>query len=141
ELLDVKKIVSQLDPHAGQVGIAGQMNLGQTGHSRSYAQALGIGGQRSLQLRRKLRPFGPGTDQAHVATKHVKELRQLVEMRSAEKLTDRRDARNPRNRPAGAGKRLTIMDHGADLEDGEEPAVAADASLRVKRRAGRREAD
>src|SRR5262245_25848803 len=86
-----------------------------------------------LQLGDELRTFGPGTDQTHFTAADIDELRQLIEPRLANQLTDAGDPRITLLRPDGAVL-LRIDPHRTELDDLERHAVQPDSFLRVENR-------
>src|SRR6185437_1704512 len=92
-----------------------------------------------------------GSDQAHLATKDVQELGELVEVGLPEELPDAGDARVVRHLEEALGAlvelhqlrlhRVRAVAHGAELDDLEGLAVAADAALAEQHRALRVDLD
>ncbi len=72
---------------------------------------------------------GPRPDEAHVAEQHVEQLRQLVEAGGAQPAAGRRDARVALFEVEAVAHRDGVGDHGAELEDAKDPAMAADPFL------------
>ena len=65
----------------------------------------------------------PGADEAHLADEDVPELRQLVDRRLAQQLTDLQDARVAGVDGEARALRLGVHDHRAQLEHVERRAV------------------
>jgi hypothetical protein len=91
----------------------------------------------------------PGADERHVATKHVDELRKLVDAESPQNFPEWRDARVIAHLEDGPAllvlvlerllQRLGARHHRAELQDVEEATVLAHAQLAVEGRPGRGE--
>ena len=94
------------------------------------------------------------TDQAHLATEHVEQLRELVQRSAAQEASDAGDARVVLDleHPLVAASVLVqvrdlvlaplgVGDHRAELEDLELAVIAADPRLAEEHRAGRVELD
>src|SRR5579884_3586753 len=77
---DVVKVMGQLAPDAGQIGVGGQLHLRQPRYAGADGQSLTVGREGSFQFGNELRPLRARADQAHVAAKDIPQLRQLVEM-------------------------------------------------------------
>src|SRR5258708_6716145 len=94
----------------------------------SSIQRLGRPSRTSLGGQRR-----PRTDQAHLAAKHVEELRDLVDRGDAQEAADPGNARIVRNlehRAVGLvevddmmARTVGAIDHGAQLDERERPAV------------------
>ena len=136
--LDVAVVVAELVPRAGAVGAP---RLRQARDAGPHPQAFAERGQPALDARGQLRALRPRTHQAHLAPQHVQHLRQLVEMEPAQHAAHRGGARIPPHRPDRPGAGLRALDHGAELEHREHPAVAPEARLAVQHRAGALEPD
>ena len=76
---------------------------------------------------KRFRTFRPRSDEAHLPHQHVEQLRQFVEMKASQDVADRRDPRVAGHAPARAGEALTLVDHGANLENREGAAGQANA--------------
>ena len=95
-----------------------------------------------LELRDEMRPLRARPDDRHVAAQHVPELRQLVDVRAAQELAERRHAADRRSlRPHRPGLALGVVVHRAELDDRERLAVEAHPLLAVEDGAARRELD
>src|SRR5215813_11124382 len=75
-----------------------------------------------------LRKIGPWTHHAHVAAKHIEELRQLIELPLAQRAADASDARVSGARHTGAHLLAPVV-HGAELKQLELVPVAPAAPL------------
>ena len=139
-MADVVQVVSQLAADAAQVGIGRQLTWARPvtpGRIVSRASSREL----TLQFGHELRTLRPRADQAHVAAEHVPQLRQFIEMAGPQEAAEQGNARVAGHRPAGAGQRLAVMDHGAEFEDRERPAILADALLGVECGAARGQLD
>ena len=92
------------------------------------------------ELLDEMRPLGPRADDGHVAAKDVPELRQLVDVRSAQEPAERRHPRIVGCRPHRSGLALRIIVHRSELDDGERLAVQARALLAIEHRPAGRQA-
>src|SRR5581483_2916624 len=101
--------------------------------SDAHLQAMPRGVKRQIpaELLDKMRPFGAGPYQAHIAPKHIEQLRQFVQpseaQESAPGVGRRRDPFPVAFRQTGSGQ-------SSELVKQELPAAAADALLREKNR-------
>src|SRR5262249_49793379 len=75
------------------------------------------------QVGKILRQIGPWTHHAHVADKHVEELRQLIELPLAQQAADASNARISGPRHTGSHLLVPVV-HGAELEQLELVSVA-----------------
>src|SRR6202034_4911927 len=88
--------------------------------------------------------WGPRTDDAHLPAQHIQELRELVEAVFAEDSSEAGDARIVRNfeqDPVALVQSREVLlhvvrmiDHGAELEEGKDPAAFANAVGNVENR-------
>jgi len=78
--------------------------------------------------------------EGHVATQHVHELRQLVDLEPAQRAAEREDARVVLRGDDAAGA-AGVQVHGAQLVHRERVPVPADQARAVQNRAGTREAN
>ncbi len=131
EVLDVVKVVAQL-LHGILDGSAVPIpHLRPPRKSGSDRVALGVEGNLRAQLLDEERALGPRTDEAHVPSQHVPELRQLVEPRLADHPADGGDTIVAVLRPHGR-PRLGIGAHRAELIEREGAAVEAHAVLAIE---------
>src|SRR5262249_25582319 len=119
----------------------GESDLGQSANPGSNCQAFLVTGKGLVQVGKELGPFRTRADQAHVAAQDIDELGQFIQMTEAQEPAQPRDARVSGKGPARAGRCFAIMDHGANLQDGEKSALAAYPSLLVKGRPRRGQLD
>src|SRR5215470_706998 len=84
----------------------------------------------------KLRKIGPWTHQAHLATQHIDELRQLVELPVPQQTSDREDPAIACASNAGAGT-LWRSEHGTKLHQFKQPAIFSHALLAEEDRSRR----
>src|SRR5207248_2148394 len=87
DVLDVEQVAGQFAADAFQVGVGRQLHLCQSGQAGAHLQTVDIAWNGLFETRHELRTFWTRPDQAHLAAQHVPELRQLVEMRLAQKTT------------------------------------------------------
>src|SRR3972149_5409244 len=111
-LLDVLDVVHVAAPARGPARDAGP-------HGRARAEVGVALGQSADELG----AFGPGPDQAHVATEHVPELGQLVDARGAQEPAHAGHAVVLVGAPDGPGLGLRPLAHGAQFPDPEQPAT------------------
>ncbi len=121
-------------------GVATQaVDLGPAGHAGLHEVARQVVRDLGGKPVDVIRPFGSRSDQAHLPTQHVPELRQLVEIPVAH---DRADAQQPRvaTECAGVGRvrGVRIRCHAAELVERERPVAGSNAGLSEKHRSGRR---
>src|SRR5947207_6089289 len=86
------------------------------------------------ELLDKLRTFRPRTDEAHLASENIEELRQLVERPGANETADARAARIVFLRPHRAGRVLSADAHRTKLEDLERFSIEAHPHLSIENR-------
>src|SRR5262249_38283010 len=141
EFPDVIKVMCQLEADGRQARIRGESDLGQSANPGSNCQAFLVTGKGLVQVGKELGPFRTRADQAHVAAQDIDELGQFIQMTEAQEPAQPRDARVSGKGPARAGRYFAIMDHGANLQDGEKSALAAYPSLLVKGRPRRGQLD
>src|SRR5262249_25009137 len=87
------------------------------------------------------RTLGARPDEAHFATEHVDQLRELVERQPAQEPPDRRPPWIIGHRPDGAAQLLRVLLHRTELPDAEYPAIEPHALLTVEHRTSRGELD
>ena len=126
---DIDEVVAQLGPRRHAPAPAG---LGETRDAGPHGEPPCETGTPALDPRRKLRALGARTHQAHLAAQHVDDLRQLVEMESAQHPAHGRRARIARLRPHRPGPPLGILGHGAELQHRENPSAAPQPGLAVQ---------
>ena len=76
-----------------------------------------------VQLGEEDRPLGAWTDDAHLASKHIPELGQLVEVRATEKRPDASHSRVVRGGPNRPRLLLRVRDHAPELEHQKRTAA------------------
>jgi hypothetical protein len=111
--------------------------LGQSRQAGQFTETPAVAGDYSLQLRHELRPLRTWADHAHVAAHDIPKLRQLVDMRSAQKSADWEHARITFLRPCRPAQALAVVVHRANLIDLKWLASATQPSLGVENRTGR----
>ena len=115
EVADVVQVVLKLAHGVLQRDAVGMVDLGPAGDAGFYEMSEMIAGDLAFVGVDKFLPFRPGADEAHLASKHVPELRQLVESSRAEKSSDRRDAILIRY----GGRMGGGLPHGAKFDENE----------------------
>src|SRR6185437_2722932 len=110
--------------------LAGKCNGGSTGYARpaGYFHFLVLG------------DFGARSNEAHMAQKHVKNLRKFIELPAAQEGTDEREGLILRGGDSVVAH-ICLMQHGAKLGDGEDLPETAHAFLQEQHRTWRREAN
>src|SRR5439155_26107427 len=98
------------------------VDLSPAGDPRLDVVAQDVARHAPSELLDEARPFGPGPDEAHVATQDVEELGQLIEARPTQEDADSGSPRIVADRPARAGVRLRVQAHGAELQHPEAAA-------------------
>src|SRR5262245_36365494 len=93
-----------------------------------------VAGVFPANLPRKLRPFRPWSNEAHVTGEDVPELRQSIETGAAEVVTQPGASWIAGHRPDGAQVAFCLGSHGAEFDNREWPAVEPDSCLTVQRR-------
>src|SRR5207253_6640442 len=119
--LDVVEVV--LDALLERRIPAQAVDLRPAGHARLDLVAQHVARDLASELVDEERPLGPRSDEAHLTTENVKELRQFVEAPSAQKGADRRAAVVARLRPHGSRGGLRVGSHRPELEHREGPAI------------------
>ena len=89
----------------------------------------------------ELRTLRPGAHQRHLASQHIKELRQLVQPKPAKKLSDAGSAWVVLGCPHRAGLRLGVGPHRTEFVHPEQNPVLAHTHLSVKDRPARGQLD
>ncbi len=109
------------------------LDLGPAGQTGSHQMAQPVVRDLPGQLGNHLRPLRAWTDEGELTTKNVDDLRQLVEMRTAHDVAERRDPRILHLRPVVDFLRSTRT-HRAELEDREGRTAVSDPRLPVEQR-------
>src|SRR5207249_5880023 len=109
------------------------LDLGPAGEARAHPVTKIVERNLAGELLNVSRLLGAGADDREIAAHDVDDLRELVQVRSPQEMTEGRHSWVALSRPlsheAAAGGA-----HGAELEDLERPAVLPDARLAVEER-------
>src|SRR5258708_8932563 len=116
-VLDVVEVV--LDAFFDRRIAAPAMHLRPAGDARLHFVPEHVLWNLVLELRNEQRALGPRSDDRHVALEHVPELRQLVDVRSAEQLAERRAPRILLAREHRSGFGFGIVVHRTEFVDHE----------------------
>src|SRR6266542_5672996 len=115
-----------------EIGVAAQIvHLCPTGDARLDQVLLHVAGDLLPEALDEFRPLRPRSHKRHLATKHVDELRQLVEAVSAQERAESRRTLFALTRPYRAGIGFGAPRHRAELEHREALAVPRDALLPI----------
>jgi hypothetical protein len=136
---DVEEIVGELLPNVADRRIVAVVDLRESGNAGFDEESLLVSRDHFLELLDEDGPFGPRSDEAHVAHQDVDQLRNFVEVRFAEDTADDRDARIVVARPDRSGLALGMLHHRADFEDREDATVFSDSLLAMECGTARRE--
>src|SRR6185312_14727176 len=79
KMLDIEEVIFELGPGLLEAGAVNIANLRPAGEAGTDAMALVEEGNFAIEHFAEVRHFRPGTDQAHLTTQNIDELRQFVE--------------------------------------------------------------
>src|SRR4051812_39301309 len=98
---DVVSIECELAANGDMIRIRRKLDLREPAQSRANGKPIAVLWDRFLQRGNDLGTLGSGPNQAHLAAKHVPELRKLIQMRVAQDSADGCNARIAGLRPDG----------------------------------------
>lgn len=115
--LDVELIVAEFEADIVERLVSTGADLSQSRHAGEDCESIEIVGDFREETFDNFRTFGARSDERHFSVEDIEDLRQFIEMGSAEESSQGSDPGIVSRRPDGSCSRFAVPGHGANLMD------------------------